>query len=43
MLPVRAAGVSFAATMNATGLSPLRGMLLVTVIQATVDCAVHTH
>jgi len=32
-----------AATVKATALSPVRGMLVVTVIQETSDFAVHTH
>jgi hypothetical protein len=43
ILPARGVGVSFAATVNVTGLSPDRGMLPVTVIQGTSDTADHTH
>jgi hypothetical protein len=37
------AGPLLGATVNVTGLSPARGMLVVTVIQGTFDVAVHTH
>jgi hypothetical protein len=42
MVPTRAAAASFAATVNATGLSPALGMLLVIVIQGTSARAVQT-
>src|SRR4029453_4015825 len=43
ILPVREEVPVFADTLNATGLSPCCGMLLVTVIQETFDRAVQTH
>src|SRR5262245_17840131 len=41
--PTRAVAPSFAATVNATGLSPARGMLLVTVTHGASDTADQTH
>lgn len=39
--PMRGAEPELASTVNATGLSPARGMLLVTVIHGTSETAVH--
>ena len=41
ILPVRAVAPVFAATVKETRLSPACGIDVVTVIQDTVDCAVH--
>jgi hypothetical protein len=41
MRPTRGEVLLFAATVNQTGSSPDRGMLLVIVIQLESDCAVH--
>jgi hypothetical protein len=41
--PVRALPVLFAATVNDTGLSPAGGIVVVTVIHGTSDCAVQMH
>jgi hypothetical protein len=42
IVPLRAAPL-FAATVNATGLSPLRGIVVVIVIQGTSAMALQTH
>jgi hypothetical protein len=43
IVPLRGAELSFAATVNRTGLSPLCGMEVVIEIQDALACAVHKH